>query len=149
MVGVWQGCWLKTTSSCFVCFSKYLTSKDPQNYHGEGDEGDEGDEAGEHHREEQACEGDRVPRAQDEDREWAHQGGPVQEQARKEREPQAELRREEAVLVDAWAVDLCGDEGAEGIELEGVRCGQREDRAGPGLVREGEVLVFEVSSMSE
>merc|ERR1711924_303486 len=62
---------------------KYLTSKDPQNYHGEGDEGDEGDEACEHHREEQACEGYRVPRAQDEDREWAHEGGPVQEQALK------------------------------------------------------------------
>merc|ERR1711924_422016 len=58
---------------------------------GEGDEGDEGHEAGEHHREEQACEGYRVPRAQDEDREWAYEGGPVQEQARKDREPQAEL----------------------------------------------------------
>merc|ERR1712182_68165 len=87
----------------FVCFPKYLTSKDPQNYHGEGDEGDEGDEAGEHHREEQACEGYRIPRAQDEDREWAHEGGPVQEQARQDREPQAELQREEAVHEYPWA----------------------------------------------
>merc|ERR1712094_127670 len=115
---------------------------------GEGDEGDEGHEAGEHHREEQACEGYRVPRAQDEDREWAHEGGPLQEQARQDREPQAELLREEAVLEDPWAVELRGHEGAEGLELEGVRCDQREDRAGPGLVREGEVLLLEVSSMS-
>merc|ERR1711988_945257 len=140
---------LKTTSSCFVGFPKHLTSKDPKNYYGEGDEGDEGHEAGEHHREEQACEGYCVPRAQDEDREWAHEGGPVQEQARQDREPQGELRREEAVHEYPWAVVLCGDEGAEGLELEGVRCGEREDRAGPGPVREGEVLLLEVSSMSE
>merc|ERR1712118_72317 len=74
---------------------------------------------GEHHREEQACEGYRVPRAQDEDREWAYEGGPVQEQARKDREPQAELLREEAVLEDPWAVELRGHEGAEGLELGG------------------------------
>ena len=80
-----------------LCFTQPLTSKDPQSYHGEGDEGDKGHEAGEHHREEQACAGYRVPRAQDEDREWAHGGGPVQEQAREDREEEGEpLREEEA-----------------------------------------------------
>merc|ERR1711959_499772 len=109
------------------------------------DEGDEGNEAGEHHCQEQACQGHRVPRAQDEDHWWAHEVGPVQEQARQDREPEGELRREEAVLEHARALALCAHEGAEGLERQGL-CGvQRQDRAGPGLVREGEVLLLEVS----
>merc|ERR1711988_602116 len=100
---------------------------------------------GEHHCQEQACQGHRVPWAQDEDHRRAHEVGLVQEQARPDREPEELLRREEAVLEHARALALCAHEGAEGLERHGLRGVQRQDRAGPGLVRQGEVLLLEVS----
>merc|ERR1711959_537622 len=96
-----------------------------------------GVEAWECDREEQAREGHCVPRAQDEDRGRAHEERSVQEQAREDREPQAEPRREAAVRPYAQWLEHRVDEGAQGLEREG--------RAGPGLVREGEVFLLEVS----
>merc|ERR1711990_868503 len=75
----------------------------------------------------------------------AHEERSVQEQAREDCEPQAEPRREEALREDARWLEHRVDEGAEGLEREGLRCGEREERAGPGLVREGEVFLLEVS----
>merc|ERR1711881_236938 len=62
-----------------------------------------------------------------------------------DREQEGEPRREEALREDARWLARGVDEGAEGLEREGLRCGEREERAGPGLVREGEVFLLEVS----
>merc|ERR1712093_363874 len=61
-----------------------------------------------------------------------------------DREQEAERVGQEALQQEARRLALGALEGAEGAEREGLRGGEREDGAGAGLVRQGEVLLLEV-----
>merc|ERR1712093_734308 len=99
----------------------------------------------EQHREGEAGEVCCLPRQQGEDDERADEERPDEEHLREDREQEEERLREEALREHHQGLDRLSPEGPEGAELEGLRAGEREERAGPGLVREGEELLLQVS----
>merc|ERR1711924_345924 len=91
-----------------------------------------------------AREGVGVPWDEAEDPERDLQEGLDAEFPGQDRVPEGEPERQEAVR-EHPGLDPGGVEGAEGAGPEGLRRHQREDGSGPCPLREGEVLLLEVS----
>merc|ERR1711939_951263 len=64
-----------------------------------------------------------VPRDQDVDGRWADQGQPDEEQEREDREQEGERERQEG-LRPYQGLDRRRDQGAQGLEREGLRRGE-------------------------
>merc|ERR1712023_548757 len=93
----------------------------------------------------EAREGVGVPWDEAEDPERDLQEGLDAEFPGQDRVPEGEPERQEAVR-EHPGLDPGGVEGAEGAGPEGLRRHQREDGSGPCPLREGEVLLLEVST---
>merc|ERR1712146_702052 len=75
---------------------------------------------------------------------WPEEVRPHKEQERKDRKQAGQRERKEGLRSDP-GVDRGRAEGAQGLELEGLRADQWEDGLGSGPVRQGEVLLLELS----